>query len=79
MTNICQLLVPVIFICFAGIIQVVLNHFLHKNGAVVPGSNSLLLPYGISIIINCTIFLILQVLSVYYFVVLLLLLGGISL
>ena len=45
-TNICQLLVPVIFICFAGIIQVVLNHFLHKNGSQVPGSNSLLLPYG---------------------------------
>ena len=45
-TNVCQLLVPVIFISFAGVMQLVVNHLLHKNGDVVPGSNTLGIPGG---------------------------------
>ena len=44
-TNICQLLVPIVFISFAGLVQVIVNGLIPAN-TVVPGSDSKPLPVG---------------------------------
>ncbi len=52
-TNLCQLLTPIILLSFAGIMQIVLNHVLSKNPAPVPGSESLPLPVDVGRLIVC--------------------------
>ena len=51
-TNLCQILVPIILISFAGIIQVVMNYLIHKNSSLTPGSDSLPIPVGEYVVIT---------------------------
>ena len=52
-TNVCQLLTPVVFICFAGLMQIILNIVLKKHGTAVPGTGSLPFPVDISRSLAC--------------------------
>lgn len=52
-TNVCQLLTPIVFISFAGIMQVILNVILKKHATPVPGSSPILLPMDISRSLAC--------------------------
>lgn len=52
-TNLCQLLVPVILICFIGIIQVIATNILEKNHAAIPGSDLIPVPVQLNFTIPC--------------------------
>jgi ABC-type multidrug transport system ATPase subunit len=52
-TNVCQLLTPIIFISFAGLMQVILNIVLKEHGTAIPGSSSLLFPIDITRSLAC--------------------------
>ena len=53
-TNLCQLLTPVIFICFAGIMQLIINNILSANGTAIPGSNAFPIPVNPGRLEACT-------------------------
>ena len=52
-TNLCQLLTPIIFILFAGIMQVILNHILSSKHLAIPGSNAYPFPQDIGRVAVC--------------------------
>ena len=52
-TNVCQLLTPIVFISFAGLMQVILNIILKEHGTPVPGSSPLPFPMDISRSLAC--------------------------
>ena len=52
-TNVCQLLTPIVFILFAGIMQLILNHILSSKHLLIPGSNEYPFPQDIGRVAVC--------------------------
>lgn len=52
-TNVCQLLTPIVFITFAGVMQIILNIILRDHGTPVPGSSPILIPMDVSRSLAC--------------------------
>lgn len=53
-TNLCQMLTPIIFILFAGLIQVVVNHMIKNKGIAIPGTETLYPPINPGRILSCS-------------------------